>query len=180
MNGDGNFKVRCVKWNGKHFTEGNIYNGDKYKLYGNADEYIDLGEYGFSALKHGAFKGQFELILTPEERIAQLESELSQLKADIEKEKAEQEKAKQPQYPMWNFVEHMKDFVDGKIAVNCPTQESVEKFFNGLRNLKFTGWNGKEGFSLYKENTCYCNKWGLGYFNITYYLENGLKIVVFE
>lgn len=80
-----------------------------------------------------------------------------------------------------------EDFENGKIAVNCDTEENAENFIEIclLRGLKWV--NCKDGIYTYwknhKENTAYCCFRGfkdIGYSNKKYYKTKGITVLKFE
>lgn len=142
-------------------------------------------------------------MLEPVPQISDIEKQLIELKdtvrwneknsgclkieiARLEKQLAEQ-KTVEPQYPKFNFKEHMADFCNGKVAVNCRTEESVEKFLGALKvlNVSFQGGDFNEmNWDDFKDETCFNFQYGLtsglSYDNRVCHKYNGLSITTFE
>jgi hypothetical protein len=88
-----------------------------------------------------------------------LSNAISNLKSSFEVQKQAIEKAKEPKYPKFEFALHMVDFCNGKVVVNCSTEESANKFLGLLDGLGVKWCSGlsllsKTNFN-YGEKTTY-------------------------
>jgi hypothetical protein len=73
-----------------------------------------------------------------------------------------------------------QDFVEGKIAVNCKTEELAREFINGEKIKKIADWNGNTYWNHYKENMTYSKISKLGFCDKGYYVNQGLIIKEFK
>jgi hypothetical protein len=73
-----------------------------------------------------------------------------------------------------------QDFINGKIAVNCKTEELAREFINGEKIKKIADWNGNTYWSHYKENMTYSKISKLGFCDKGYYVNQGLIIKEFK
>jgi hypothetical protein len=73
-----------------------------------------------------------------------------------------------------------QDFINGKIAVNCKTEELAREFINGEKIKKIADWNGNTYWNHYKENMTYSKISKLGFCDKGYYVNQGLIIKEFK
>jgi hypothetical protein len=140
-------------------------------------------EKGLSDLKDGISKKMAGW----EQQISDYESGISTLKSILVIQKQAEEKAKEPTYPKFNFAEHMADFCNGKVAVNCRSEESANAFLKLLDGLRIK-WAGDavkpNEFYVYGSETVFTHNFmgfkGLRYGNTTITGEKCETITTFE
>jgi len=85
----------------------------------------------------------------------------------------------------FNVEKHWDDFNEGKLVVNCPTEELANEFLRYCHNqnkqwsieslLCHNNWN------TYEEQTCYCSRNPtMEYSSIKYWERNNFKIIEFQ
>jgi len=80
-------------------------------------------------------------------------------------------------------MDYEKEFLEGKLAVNCRAENQCEKFKKWVKSLDKNIDTGTNDEWEYEENTCYCYDKTfvtLAYDNKEYYKHNNYKVVTYK
>lgn len=85
----------------------------------------------------------------------------------------------------FNLEKHWNDFLNGKLVVNCKTEELANEFLEYCHLQGITWCTGKylishNNWDNYNEETCYINDCGFSFSNVDYYKSNNYTIVEFN
>ena len=73
-----------------------------------------------------------------------------------------------------------QEFLDGRLAVNCPTEELANEFVFSEKLKEIHTWRDHTYWNESKDQTCYTMKYGFSYSYRTWFVTNGFPIKEFK